>query len=176
MSHTIERDATTNGWYIINPNDVSTTLPCREINDNFLALSKLFSSTEFISGKIPVGNCVFVTTDVTDTGNASNLQNAYDIAAGLTHTSTERAWVIIPPGRYDFGSGYLLLNAECVDLIGFDKNITVITSVNGTSNQGTLMQTADDVAIMNLTIENMLASGGGVHNNSANPCAYCPAN
>ena len=129
MSHTI---ISGNGWSIVDPDDMSTGLPSREVNDNFMALEKLFSSTVFASGKIPVGNCVLVDiTSAGDTVNATSLQSAYDYATVfLDPTPTNRAWIIIPPGRYDFGSAGLLLNTDCIDLIGFNMVTTWIASTN----------------------------------------------
>ena len=104
----------------------------------------------------------------TDAQRGAKLLDAYAAATTLTPggnalSAANRAGVLIPPGRYDLGAGQtsgpnaghgLMLAVEFVDLIGLDMENTIIASVIATMNCGTVEQTADDVRIRNLTIQN----------------------
>jgi len=124
----------------------------------------------------------FVTVETTDdeAQNGQNLIAACGTAAGLTPhglplSRSNRVAVLVPPGRYDLGTGQLTLSSEFVDLIGLcsardDQHIFGESSGMGS---GVLGQTADDVRIENLLVECTRSSGGkGTSSNS--PSAYFP--
>jgi hypothetical protein len=116
----------------------------------------------------------------TDVNRGTALLAAMAAARALLPTATKRATIIVPPGRYDLGTGDgsnhgLLLDTEYVDLVGVDpdRSHTVITSAIGTINRGTVEQTANDVEIRNLVIENTNTSYTVLHNGT-DPAAYRP--
>lgn len=129
--------------------------------------------------------CIVVRRGSTDTENAANLRAAYTSAKALTPggnalSATNRACVIVPPGRYDFGTGDgsnhgLVLDTQYVDLIGLSRDGTILTSQITTSSRGTLEQTANDVRITNLTIElvGVLGDGHAYHPVSNLPLTRC---
>ncbi len=127
---------------------------------------------------------VVVADSTTDTGRAANLRTAYTAAKALTPgggalSATNRAKVLIPPGRYDFGTGDgtnhgLLLDAEYVDLIGLGdrREDVVLTSQIATASRGTLEQTASDVRLKGFVLDlNSAGAGTGATATSA----YFPA-
>ena len=91
--------------------------------------------------------------------NANNYQYGSD-ANPLTITSTSA------------GHG-VVLDCEYMDLIGLDRDDTIITSQIGNASCGTVEQTANDVQIKNLTIENANNTCGLPYDSTA-PAAYWP--
>jgi len=124
----------------------------------------------------------FVLVETTDdpVQNGVNLLAAYAEAAALNPYGNglgpdNRAMVIVPPGKYDLGSGQLEMNAPFVDLVGSTTsrdNHHIFGTSNGL-NTGVLRQTASNVRIENLFVECTRASGGQVFT-SAGPAAYFP--
>jgi len=112
--------------------------------------------------------------------NAANLQAAYAEAAALEPhgealAENNRAVVIVPPGKYDLGSGQLEMDTPFVDLVGSTTardNHHIFGTSNG-ANSGVLRQTADNVRIENLLIECTRASGG-TPIIASTPAAYFP--
>jgi hypothetical protein len=125
----------------------------------------------------------YVIVEVTNnpTTNAANLVAAYAVATALTPygqalSATNRAVVLLPPGRYDLGTGALSMTAEYVDVVGMStvaRHQHVYGKSNG-PNTGVVMQTANDVRLENLWVE-CTRSGGGLVGNSTDPVAYFPA-
>ena len=99
---------------------------------------------------------VVVPTGTSDTDRAAKLLAAYTAATNYSPTPLKRATVLIPPGRYDFGTSDfgLLLTTPCVDLVGFDRDTTILTGGYIANYAMTVKQTADDVHLRRLTIEN----------------------
>jgi len=99
--------------------------------------------------------------------NGTYLKAAYAAAKALTPnglalSSTNRACVLVYPGRYDLvastGTIGITLDTEFVDLIGVGARESIwITSVGWT-----VAQTANDVVIKGLTLESVSASFGDV--------------
>ena len=127
---------------------------------------------------------VVVQRGSTDVISADNLRTAYTTAAALTPggnalSATNRAMVLIPAGRYDFGTGDgsnhgLELDAQFVDLVGLTgkREDVVLTSAIAIASRGTVEQTADDVKISFLTMEITSASSTGAQGTEA--AAYFP--
>ncbi len=87
----------------------------------------------------------------------TDVQNACNAAAALSPSATSRVGVILLPGTYDFGTGDasnngLVLDTAFVDLIGIGKPL--LTSQIITAGKGTVQQTADNVGLYNLAIDN----------------------
>ena len=122
----------------------------------------------------------------TDVLSADNLRTAYTAAKALAPggnalSATNRAVVMIPAGRYDFGLGDvaddnhgLELDAEFVDLVGMTgkPEDVVLTSAIAVASRGTVEQTADDVKISGLTMEITSASSTG--SGATEASAYFP--
>jgi len=125
----------------------------------------------------------YVTVKVTDNAivNGNNLLAAYDLAKTVTPngaalSTSNRLAVILPPARYDLGTQSLILDTEYIDIIGStsDRSKHYITSDVGEANRGTVQQTANDVKLYNLTIENSNTTYPAQEPNIDNPSAYFP--
>jgi hypothetical protein len=92
--------------------------------------------------------------------NGMNLIAAYATAKALTPHgqalgADNRAVVLVPPGKYDLGTGQLVMDTEYVDVAGL-SSLRENQHIYGTSNgygTGVLHQTANDVKIENLFVE-----------------------
>lgn len=126
------------------------------------------------------GAYVVVKTTSSPAQNGANLLAAYATAKALTPhgsplTSSNRAVVLVPPGRYDLATGQLTLDTDYVDLVGLTNsrdNQWIVGASNG-PNSGVLGQTANEVHIENLVVECALGSGS-VSLDSSDPAAYWP--
>ena len=128
---------------------------------------------------------VVVADSTTDTGRAANLRTAYTAAKALTPggnalATNNRGKVLVPDGRYDFGTGDvsnhgLEVDGEFVDLFSLSGNRdhVVFTSQIATASRGTLEQTADDMRISGITMDIAAASQAGAE--ATRPAAYFPA-
>jgi len=123
----------------------------------------------------------YVTVKVTDDAviNGNNLLAAYALAKttnpnGLTKSSTNRLTIILPSATYDLGTQSLTLDTQYVDIVGSttNRNSHYIKSNISVVNRGTVMQTANDVRLVNLTIEN--SGARGATETSDEPSAYWP--
>jgi hypothetical protein len=124
----------------------------------------------------------YVTVKVTDNAivNGNNLLAAYALAKtvtpnGASLSTSNRLAVILPPAIYNLGTQSLILDTQYVDIIGStsDRSKHYITSNVGAANRGTIQQTANDVKLHNLKIEN--SNFGYIKaNNSTDPSAYFP--
>ena len=127
---------------------------------------------------------VVVQRGATDALSGTALRAAYTAACALTPggnalSATNRATVLIPPGRYDLGAltsavHGLLLDTQYVDVIGMSSNcddcVITATSDQTQASRGTIEQTANDVAIENLKV--VLVDGAGSY--STKTSAYFP--
>jgi hypothetical protein len=117
------------------------------------------------------GAYIIVRPHSTDTLNGARLTNAYAQAKEFTPhgsvlSATNRATIILLPGRYDLGTTRLNLDTDFVDIIGLTDTPeqVVITSQINLSDSGTIYQTANDVKIKGVTIDrtgNPAGSGAG---------------
>lgn len=124
----------------------------------------------------------YVTVKVIDNAivNGNNLLAAYTLAKtrlpnGAALSTSNRLAVILPVAKYDLGAQSLILDTEYVDIVGStsDRSKHYITSNIGASNRGTVQQTANNVKLYNLTIENNNTTHSRL-NNSTDPSAYFP--
>ncbi|MEY4342230.1 MAG: hypothetical protein RL736_20 [Pseudomonadota bacterium] len=106
-------------------------------------------------------NYITVTVGDNKVTNGSNLLAAYAQAKatlpnGNSLSDTNRLSLILPPAIYDFGTQSLILDTQYIDIIGStsDRSKHYITSNVAVINRGTVQQTANDVKLYNLTIEN----------------------
>lgn len=113
--------------------------------------------------------CVIVETTDDAEQNGANLLSAYATAKTLTPngaalSADNRACVIVPPGVYDLGDDgeggeytALTLDTEFVDIIGLssDNKQQYIKGTPPAINSGVIVQTADDVRIVNLTLKTL---------------------
>jgi hypothetical protein len=112
--------------------------------------------------------------------NGMNLIAAYATAKALTPHgqalgSDNRAVVLVPPGKYDLGTGQLEMDTEYVDVAGL-STLRENQHIYGTSNgygTGVLRQTADDVKIENLFVELGLTAFV-LNGDDQDPAAYFP--
>ena len=134
---------------------------------------------------IGVGEGVnFVTADASPDNavtNGTNLRAAYAAAKLLTPngaalSATNRAVVFVPPGKYDLVTTALTMDTQFVDLVGVSGNPehVLITSVVDVDNSGTLVQTANDVLISGVTLENTQNSNAKNYIET-DPAAYAPS-
>ena len=112
--------------------------------------------------------------------NGTALLAAYTAAKALTPngavlSATNRATVLIAPGKYDLNGSMLTLDTQYVDLAGLssDRLHTLITSATAGQNSGTVVQTASDVRLANLTLQNTLGNTD-VEDSATKPAAYMP--
>src|SRR5690606_17796104 len=80
-----------------------------------------------------------------------------------------RAAVILGPGVYDFGSTGLTLDAQYIDLIGLSREGCRLTC-----SGSTIIQTADDVLIQDVTIVITKVTGPASPWSDATVAAYFP--
>jgi len=118
-----------------------------------------------ISG-LSIQSAVVVETTSNAKTNGVALIAAYAAAKLLTPngsalSATNRACVIIPPGNYDLDHGEddacvpLVLDTEFVDVVGLtsDNSLQHVYGTPPATNSGVIVQTANDVHILNLTVE-----------------------
>ncbi len=124
----------------------------------------------------------YVTVKVTDNAivNGNNLLAAYALAKTVTPngaalSTSNRLAVILPVAKYDLGTQSLILDTQYIDIIGStsDRSKHYITSNVGESNRGTVQQTANDVDLFNLTIENSNTTYS-INSDFTDPAAYFP--
>jgi hypothetical protein len=124
----------------------------------------------------------YVTVKVTDDPitNGNNLLAAYALAKninpnGIVKSASNRLDIILPVAIYDLGIQSLTLDTQYIDLIGstIDRNNHYIRSNVGVANRGVIRQTANDVKLFNLTIENSNVTYSLNYNNT-DPGAYFP--
>jgi hypothetical protein len=123
------------------------------------------------AANLSTGAYIIVRPSASATTNGTELRNAYAAAKAFTPNSlalsaTNRATVILLPGRYDLGTTRLNLDTDFVDIIGLTDTPeqVVITSSIVLSDSGTIYQTANDVKIKGVTIDrtgNPAGSGAG---------------
>jgi len=123
---------------------------------------------------------VVVETSNDPVQNGAMLLAAYAEAAALTPNGVSlgegnRAMVIVPPGKYDLGSGSLVLNTAYVDLVGSTTardNHHIYGAANGPES-GVIRQLVGHVRIENLFVE-CTADSGDVTFTQSDPAAYYP--
>lgn len=123
------------------------------------------------AGNLSTGAYIIVRPSASATTNGTELRNAYAAAKAFTPntsalSATNRATVILLPGRYNLGTTRLNLDTDFVDIIGLTDTPeqVVITSSIVLSDSGTIYQTANDVKIKGVTIDrtgNPAGSGAG---------------
>ena len=124
----------------------------------------------------------YVVAETTDNAvtNGTNLIAAYATAKALTPHgqalgADNRAVVLVPPGKYDLGTGQLEMDTEFVDVAGL-STLRENQHIYGTSNgygTGVLRQTADNVKIENLFVE-LGPTGLVLNDDFQDPAAYFP--
>jgi len=124
------------------------------------------------------GAYIIVRLSASATTNGTELRNAYAAAKTFTPNSlalsaTNRATVLLLPGRYDLGTTPLAMDTEFVDLVGLSEEPkhVFITSQVVLSDSGTIVQTADNVVIRNVSIDRTGAPAGSGAGRTA---AYFP--
>jgi hypothetical protein len=148
-----------------------TTPPVRSINGG--------------GGDIIVSNfnseaCIFVSPAATDLLSGQAVQDAYADAKtrspfGNARSQDNRMLIVLAPGLYKLASP-LVMDSEFVDLIGLDRDSTVLwydSEDSYTGNNGTIMQTAANVRLreMSIVLGGLAGAGGG---GAEEPAAYFP--
>jgi hypothetical protein len=130
------------------------------------------------AGNLSTGAYIIVRPSPSATNNGAELRNAYAAAKAFTPntaalSATNRATVILLPGRYDLETTRLNLDTDFVDIIGLTDTPeqVVITSQVIISDSGTVYQTANDVKIKGVTIDRTGAPAGSGAGRTA---AYFP--
>lgn len=132
--------------------DITATQDVEQVN---------VSVSDIMPKGFEVQSAVIVETTDSAVTNGVNLLSAYTDAKdllpnGAALSATNRACVLIPPGRYDLGTSSLTLDTEFVDIIGLttdrSKQYIFNTPPLGT---GGIRQTADDVRMLNFTMESI---------------------
>lgn len=126
------------------------------------------ATQEAVKAAIGINSPNMITVKVTDDAkeNGAALIAAYTAAKALTPngaalSATNRACVIVPPGKYDLDCGIenacvpLVLDTEFVDIVGLtsDNSLQHVYGTPPATNSGVIVQTANDVHILNLTVE-----------------------
>lgn len=113
--------------------------------------------------------------------NGNSLLAAYALAkastpGGIPLSATNRAVVLVPPSGYNLGTQSLLMDAQFVDLIGMSTAAAdqYIYSNVGVASSGVIIQTANDVKIHNISINNTNTTYSGT-SDSTFPAAYFPS-
>jgi hypothetical protein len=127
------------------------------------------------ASNLATGAYIIVRPSASATTNGTELRNAYAAAKAFTPntaalSATNRATVILLPGRYDLGTTRLNLDTDFVDIIGLTDTPeqVVITSQITLSDSGTIYQTANDVKIKGVTIDRTgVTAGSGAGRTSA---------
>jgi hypothetical protein len=129
-------------------------------------------------GNLSTGSYIIVRPSASATTNGTELRNAYAAAKAFTPntlalSATNRATVLLIPGRYDLGTTPLTMDTEFVDLVGLSEEPrhVFITSQVILSDSGTIVQTADNVTIRNVSIDRTGAPAGSGAGRTA---AYFP--
>jgi len=138
--------------------------------------------TETLSGKFTYSspNYIIVNVESDDEQiNAYNLQSAYNAAKLLTPnnaplSTNNRAIVILPPGKYDFGVTSFILDASFVDIISMcnDPDTAIITASVTDLGDGTIIQVEDDIRVKGITVQN--TGNIVVNGDHTDPSAYSP--
>ena len=149
--------------------------------------NKAFLATERtkLAGLTALGEGInFVTASTTADNAVTNgtaLRAAYAAAKVLTPngaalSATNRAVLFVPPGKYDLVTTPLTMDTQFVDLVGLSNNAehVLITSAVATTDSGTLVQTANDVLISGVTLENTQNSNAQTLDRF-DPAAYAPS-
>jgi hypothetical protein len=152
-----------------------------EARDNRLFLGS--SGVLFQNETSALSTANYITVPVTDNPmtNGTNLLAAYAKAKttlpnGSALSATNRLAIILPPAIYDLGTQSLTLDTQYIDIIGStpDRSKHHIKSDIGITNRGTIQQTANNVKLYNLTIENV--DNTYIKNYAASdPAAYFPS-
>jgi hypothetical protein len=128
--------------------------------------------------RISTGAYIIVRPQASSFENGTSLRNAYAAAKAfapnsLALSATNRATVILLPGRYDLGTTRLNLDTDFVDIIGLTDTPeqVVITSSVILSDSGTVYQTANDVKIKGVTIDR---TGSPAGSGAGRTAAYFP--
>ena len=125
----------------------------------------------------------YITVKVTDDAitNGNNLLAAYALAKtklpnGASLSSSNRLVILLPVAKYDLGTKSLTLDTQYIDIVGStsDRSKHYITSNVGVISRGTVQQTANDVDLFNLTIENSNTTNTISTFSDTNPAAYFP--
>jgi len=130
------------------------------------------------ASNLSTGAYIIVRPSASATTNGTELRNAYAAAKAFTPntaalSATNRATVILLPGRYDLGTTRLNLDTDFVDIIGLTDTPEqiVITSQITLSDSGTIYQTANDVKIKGVTIDR---TGAPFGSGAGRTAAYFP--
>lgn len=109
-----------------------------------------------------LGSANYITIKVVDDAlaNGANLLSTYETAKNIKPnnnnlSSSNRLALIIPPGVYDLQASPLTLDTQYIDLIGStnDKSKHYIKSSFDQPYYGAVVQFANDIKLINLTIE-----------------------
>ena len=150
MSHTVVPYKT---GFKLSPDDQTTDFG--KLMSNFPSLIDKFSAPRDILTP-DSQRVLIVENDATDLLRGQKLLAAYAAAKTMSPTAVNRVTVLLPPGRYDLGTGSsepgILLDTDCIDLVGVDRELTVITSESGSAP--TMKITAGDLMIASLTLQN----------------------
>ena len=123
----------------------------------------------------------YVTVKITDNAitNGNNLIATYASAKAKTPngsalSASNRLAIILPPAIYDLGTQSLTLDTQYIDIIGStnERGKHHIKSNVATTSRGVIRQTANDVKLINLKIEN--TGYYGVAFGSTDAAAYFP--
>ncbi len=90
---------------------------------------------------------VVVQANGTDTENATELQEAYDLAKTMSPSATNRITVIAAPANYNFDGSSFVMDTQYIDFVSLDGNRSIIFSGNGT-----ISITANDVFVKGVDV------------------------
>jgi hypothetical protein len=129
---------------------------------NQISLSGAMLAANILTLK--AANYIYVTISNNASANGINLLNTYTTAKTLTPcgsalSTTNRVSIILPPATYNLQTSALSLNTQYIDIVGLTKEAShvVLTSTNATA---TVIQTANDVRCIGLTINDTGAGYG----------------
>lgn len=120
----------------------------------------------------PADSVVFVERGDTDVESGTALLAAWTAAKALTPggnalSATNRAMLIIPPGRYDLGSGTLTLDSEYVDVMGYGICRRIEWAENGAITYPTTCIVSSGSTVVNITQGNNTIRGFKVEQSNA---------
>jgi hypothetical protein len=106
----------------VDPSKVNLT----EKKSRILNEKTQYYSIEDFGGGLEGTDYVFVSANGTDVENAAELQAAYTTAQGMSPSSSKRITVVMSPGRYNFGSGFMTVGTSFIDMVSLTGETDVV--------------------------------------------------
>jgi hypothetical protein len=139
-------------FYILNDNGANSIIQLSNINQWVVS-----SSQSGGAPPIPFGgtNYIYVYANGTDTENATELQNAYNLAKTMSPSATNRITIVCGLGYYNFGISVFTLDTQYIDVVPLDGNRSIIfnaTESKPVTANGTIKINANNVFVKGINV------------------------